>query len=116
MQIINMSIRKISEIALSAIRVCIKIIMAKRTNKSEVIAASEISQYVYCPVSWYLKRMGASPRSPYLERGIREHIGAGKRLSLLQKKDSASRAFRFLEYSSALFAILLIGWFLRQNF
>lgn len=116
MQIINMSIRRISEIALSAIRICIKIIMAKRTNKSEVIAASEISQYVYCPVSWYLKRMGAPARSPYLERGIREHIGAGKRLSLLEKKDKSSRAFRLLEYSSLLFAILLLGWFLRQNF
>jgi CRISPR/Cas system-associated exonuclease Cas4 (RecB family) len=90
--------------------------MVKRTNKSEVIAASEISQYVYCPVSWYLKRMGAPARSPYLERGIREHIGAGKRLSILEKKDKASRTFRLLEYSSALFAILLLGWFLRQNF
>jgi CRISPR/Cas system-associated exonuclease Cas4 (RecB family) len=90
--------------------------MIGRPDRSDVIAASEISQYVYCPVSWYLKRKGASPRSPNLERGIRAHIGAGKRLSLLQKKENSSRTFRFLEYSSVLIAILLIGWLIRQSF
>jgi CRISPR/Cas system-associated exonuclease Cas4 (RecB family) len=90
--------------------------MIGRPNRSEVIAASEISQYVYCPVSWYLKRTGAPPRSPNLARGIREHIGAGKRLSLLQKRENSSRAFRLLEYFSVLVAILLVGWLLRQSF
>jgi CRISPR/Cas system-associated exonuclease Cas4 (RecB family) len=90
--------------------------MIRRPNRSEVIAASEISQYVYCPVSWYLKRAGVPPRSPNLARGIREHIGAGKRLSLLQKKENSSRAFRLLEYFSVLVAILLVGWLLRQSF
>lgn len=90
--------------------------MIRRPNRSEVIAASEISQYVYCPVSWYLKQAGAPPRSPNLARGIREHIGAGKRLSLLQKRENSSRIFRVLEYFSVLVAILLVGWLLRQSF
>jgi CRISPR/Cas system-associated exonuclease Cas4 (RecB family) len=90
--------------------------MIGRPNRSEVIAASEISQYVYCPVSWYLKKAGAPPRSPNLARGIRVHIGAGKRLSLLQKRENSSRIFRLLEYFSVLVAILLIGWLLRQSF
>jgi len=93
-----------------------KIIMIGRPNRNDVIAASEISQYVYCPVSWYLKRAGAPPRSPNLARGIHEHIGAGKRLTLLQKKENSSRTFRVLEYFSAVVAILLIGWLLRQSF
>ena len=66
------------EIALSRIGSCDKIIMLKRNNGSKAISASEISQYVYCPVSWYLKRSGVQPQSCGLKRGIGEHKKAGE--------------------------------------
>jgi hypothetical protein len=90
--------------------------MLKRKNENKAISASEISQYVYCPVSWYLKRSGVPPHSSSLKRGIEEHEKAGGRLNLLERRERAAGVFRFLGYLSALAAILLMGWVLWTYF
>ncbi|MFA6226820.1 MAG: hypothetical protein WC620_11785 [Methanoregula sp.] len=90
--------------------------MLKRSSGSKPISASEISQYVYCPVSWYLKRSGVQPQSGGLKRGIVEHEKAGGRLILLEKRDRAAGIFRLLGYFSAVIAILLLGWILWTYF
>jgi len=86
--------------------------MLKRKNGSKPISASEISQYVYCPVSWYLRRCGVQPQSSGLKRGIDAHEKAGDRLVLLEKREKAGEMFRLLGYFSAIVAVLLTGWFL----
>lgn len=40
--------------------------MVRRPNDSKVIAASEIAQNTYCPLSWYLERWGSPPRAKSL--------------------------------------------------
>jgi len=86
--------------------------MLKRNNSSKPISASEISQYVYCPVSWYLKRSGADPQSGSLNRGIDEHKRAGGRLVLIERRERAAGVFRLLGYFATAIAILLMGWIL----
>lgn len=86
--------------------------MMKREEKKEVITASEISQYAFCPLSWHLARAGIKPRSPGLIKGDRAHQKMGKELSILQKKEDASRTLGILGHLSALGALLLLGWFL----
>ncbi|MCX6676653.1 MAG: hypothetical protein NTU95_01740 [Methanothrix sp.] len=90
--------------------------MLRRKNCSKAISASEISQYVYCPVSWYLKRCGVQPQSSGLKRGIDAHEKAGSRLVLLERRERAAGMFRLLGYFSGLVAILLIGWVLWNYF
>lgn len=82
--------------------------------KREVVTASEISQYVYCPVAWYLKRCGCTPQSPGLERGIDKHIEAGKRISKVQRQERAFKILRLLEYLMLIIALVLLGWWLLQ--
>ncbi|OPY48711.1 MAG: hypothetical protein A4E49_03402 [Methanosaeta sp. PtaU1.Bin112] len=86
--------------------------MLKRKNENEAISASEISQYVYCPVSWYLKRKGVPPQSFGLKRGIDMHERAGGRLTLLYRRERAAGWFRLLGYLSLITALLLAGWVL----
>jgi len=86
--------------------------MIKRREKNEVITASEISQYVFCPLSWHLIRAGIRPSSISLVRGKKAHQKMGREISNLQKKENASQTFRMLGHLSALSAILLLGWLL----
>ncbi|MDD4162031.1 MAG: hypothetical protein PHW87_06065 [Methanothrix sp.] len=90
--------------------------MLKRNNGSKPISASEISQYVYCPVSWYLKRSGVKPQSGGLKTGIVEHKKAGGRLILLERREKAAGIFRLLGYLSAIVAVLLLGLILWTYF
>ena len=43
-----------------------------------VLRASEIGQYVYCPMAWWLRRQGHEPDSVLLEQGKRAHEVLGK--------------------------------------
>ena len=90
--------------------------MMKRAGKNEVITASDISQYAFCPLSWRLARAGIRPGSAKLIHGTRAHQKMGKELSNLQKKEDASRTFRILGHISSLIALLLLGWLLFNQF
>ncbi|WP_202320392.1 hypothetical protein [Archaeoglobus neptunius] len=39
----------------------------------EVISASELEEYIYCPVAWYMHRSGVTPKSTNIGRGILHH-------------------------------------------
>ncbi len=95
-------------------RVALNAIIMSKGAKGDVITASEISQYIYCPVAWYLKRSGCSPQSPGLERGIDKHIEVGKKLSLVQKQERSVQMLRRLEYLMIFTAFVLMGWWLLQ--
>jgi hypothetical protein len=47
------------------------------SNRSEVLSASEIGQYVFCSNAWRLRRMGYEPESPRLDQGTRTHVTLG---------------------------------------
>ena len=47
-------------------------------EKDFIISASEIGQYNYCSISWYLQKIGYEPDSPFLEIGTQKHSNLGK--------------------------------------
>lgn len=83
--------------------------MSKPNSGSETITASEIGQYVYCPVSWYLKRSGAPMESPGLVRGIAEHERAGGRLRLVARRERASSLLRSIALLFSFAALVFLG-------
>ncbi len=88
--------------------------MNKSANRRNIVTASEISQYTYCPISWYLRRCGRTPESSGFERGINKHVEVGKRISLVQKQERSFRILRILEYLSLMVALgLMVWWLLR---
>jgi hypothetical protein len=86
--------------------------MPKQKASSNVIAASEISQYAYCPICLHLKRSGAPMHSDRLERGTAEHERKGGRLRLIGRRERLAGRFRLISILSASAAALLLGWIL----
>ncbi|MBN1861713.1 MAG: hypothetical protein JW840_09665 [Candidatus Thermoplasmatota archaeon] len=76
-------------------------------KKSDVLSASEIGQYTYCSVAWFLQRCGYEAESLSLETGKQVHTDLGERI------DGFSRRMRSARWS-ALFGLLIffIGFLL----
>ena len=67
-------------------------------NRSDVICASEIGQYMYCSIAWYLQRCGYKPDSPLLEVGKKTHDNLGIAIDNIQYEIKRSRRFAILGY------------------
>ena len=80
-----------------------------RLNNSDIIRASEIGQYHYCPVSWYLQRCGYRPKSQYLEIGKKKHEELGTKIDNMNVN---IRRYRVLEILGYLFLIVGVLIFL----
>lgn len=74
---------------------------------TDVIKASEIGQFCFCSISWYLQKCGYKPKSPMLDIGIKKHINLGKIIELSQKSNKKSKAFAIVGY-----LILIFGFFI----
>lgn len=77
----------------------------KDTN---IIRASEIGQFCYCSIAWYLQKCGYKPKSPMLEIGIKKHEDLGKIVESTQDISKKSRVFAIVGYSILIFGILII--------
>jgi CRISPR/Cas system-associated exonuclease Cas4 (RecB family) len=86
--------------------------MDNHFNDSDVITASEIAQYAYCPFSWYLKRCGCQPQSPGLANGMERHSEVGEKISQVIKKERASQQLGWLGYLALAAAFLCSLWWL----
>ena len=86
--------------------------MDKRSNNSDVITASEIAQYAYCPISWYLKRSGCQPNTPGMVAGMEKHAKVGEEISLVHRKEMASRHFGWLGFLAFIVALLVLAWWI----
>jgi CRISPR/Cas system-associated exonuclease Cas4 (RecB family) len=87
--------------------------MDRHLNDSDVITASEIAQYAYCPFSWYLERCGCQPQSPVLANGIKRHSEVGEKISLVTRKERDSRQLCWLGYLALAAASFCLLWWLR---
>ena len=87
--------------------------MHKNPNKKtehnlNIISASEIGQYQYCPISWKLQRSGYKPNSIYLEKGEKNHIKQGKIIKKIDKINKKSKILNLIGYFLTLIAIIII--------
>ncbi|KYK20985.1 hypothetical protein AYK21_01155 [Thermoplasmatales archaeon SG8-52-2] len=74
---------------------------------SNVISASEIGQFCYCSISWYLQQCGYKPNSPKLEIGIKKHEDIGRIIESSKKSNKKSKILALTGY-----LILFIGIFI----
>ena len=77
-------------------------------KRSNVISASEIGQYVYCPMSWYLQQCGYEPESPSLDIGNNAHIDLGNKIDLIKTETRRSRKYAVIGYLLLIVAIIII--------
>jgi len=76
--------------------------------KHDILNASEIGQYTYCSVSWYLQRCGYEPDSPWLETGKTLHKELGKTLDAVQENVRRSLIYALLGILLLIIACIIL--------
>ena len=74
-------------------------------SKRKIISVSEIGQYHYCSISWYLQKCGYKPKSQSLEIGLNHHKKFGNTINQVQKNLIKSRVISIVGY-----ILLMIGF------
>lgn len=71
------------------------------------IRASEMGQYSFCSIAWYLQRCGITPESSSLQRGIKEHESLSIQLTEVKKYEIQVRLLRRLAIIFCILALLI---------
>ena len=74
---------------------------------TDVISASEIGQYHYCSIAWYLQKCGYKPKSPMLDIGIKKHLELGKVIDYTQINIKKTRTIAFIGYLLLIIGVLI---------
>ena len=74
---------------------------------TDVISASEIGQYHYCSIAWYLQKCGYKPKSPMLDIGIKKHLELGKVMDYTQINIKKTRTIAIIGYLLLIIGILI---------
>ena len=77
-------------------------------KNTDIISASEIGQYHYCSIAWYLQRCGYEPKSPLLDIGIKKHVELGKVIDYTQTNIRKSKLFAIVGYLLLIATVLII--------
>ncbi|MBN2066353.1 MAG: hypothetical protein JW771_06060 [Candidatus Thermoplasmatota archaeon] len=77
-------------------------------KKTDVISASEIGQYHFCSVAWYLKKCGYDPQSPSLARGAQKHEALGAIVDHVEQSTKISNVVAIIGYLLLAIAILIL--------
>ena len=80
---------------------------SKKFKYTDVLSSSEIGQYYFCSISWYLQKQGFKPVSPFLESGIKKHEQLGKIIDQTQNKTRFSNILKFTGYCLLISAVLI---------
>ena len=75
-------------------------------SKRRVINVSEIGQYHYCSISWYLQKCGYKPKSKSLEIGLNHHKKLGNTINQVNKNLIKSRIISLVGYILLFFGFL----------
>jgi hypothetical protein len=98
----------LSIISKKKINSLINFICLMQQNKSrlskKLISASEIGQYNYCSVAWFLHRCGYEPLSESLEVGAKAHVELGNILDYTKQNTQKSKILSYIGY-----ILLIIG-------
>jgi len=79
-----------------------------RDRNSNVISASEIGQYEYCSIGWFLQRKGYEPNSPDLKKGLEKHRELGEIINKTEVSQKKSDVFAKIGYMLFVIAALII--------
>lgn len=84
--------------------------MAREKKRGKLLSASEIGQYHYCSISWYLHRQGYKPKSTSLKKGKKEHKRLGKIMESAERRDNRSRFLAIIGGILLLVGFLIFIW------
>jgi len=76
-------------------------------NDKEILSASEIGQFHYCSIAWYLQKCGFQPKSKMLEIGRKKHKEMGKILNYTQLNYKKSRILARIGYFLMFMGLLI---------
>src|SRR4030066_822681 len=83
----------------------------KEQSHRLILKASEISQFIYCPVAWHLQKQGYKMESPALDRGLEEHFDLGERIDTVTEEEKKSRGMLLGGLVLLAISILIfVGW------
>ena len=77
-------------------------------NKSDIISSSELSQFNYCSVAWYLQKIGYEPKSPKIDIGLNKHVKVGKIIDKTKRRTRINRILASFGYLLLLLGIILL--------
>ena len=81
----------------------------KKIGISDVINSSDISQFNYCSVAWYLQKIGYEPDSPKLRDGTKKHVRLG---SIIDKTEGHVKNSRLLKTLGVLLLFITAIFFI----
>lgn len=76
-------------------------------SDKEIISASEIGQYHYCSIAWYLQKCGYQPKSQRLEVGRKKHQQMGRIINYAQLNNKKSRTLANIGYFMLIIGLLI---------
>lgn len=84
--------------------------MTQRTflDKKMSISASEIGQYYFCSMAWYLNRCGFKPKLSSLQRGLEKHDNISELLNKIEKQEKQFRLLRWFAILIFFFALVIL--------
>lgn len=78
------------------------------SKDSDLISASEIGQFHYCSIAWYLQKCGYTPKSQKLYAGTKKHIELGRILEHTQSNSKKGKAFAIVGYLILILGVLIL--------
>jgi len=75
---------------------------------SKVINASEIGQFKYCSVAWYLQKIGHKPNSEFINQGILKHKKLGETIENTKIDLRKSNLLNLIGYILVIIAIFIL--------
>jgi len=83
----------------------------KEQSRRLILKASEIGQFIYCPVAWHLQKQGYKVESPVLDKGLEEHLDLGGQIDTLTEEEKKSRVMLLVGLGLIVISILIfVGW------
>jgi hypothetical protein len=80
----------------------------KKFEKHEVISASEIGQYYFCSMAWYLQKCGYKPELAFLDIGTEKHKKLGEMIAQTQHDIKKSKVFAIAGYLLLILTVLIL--------
>jgi len=78
------------------------------SKHAEIISASEIGQFHYCSIAWYLRKCGYEPVSTLLEAGAEKHAQLGQVLDDVQTGVKRSKLLAFTGFVLMIISVFII--------
>jgi len=73
----------------------------------EIISASEIGQYQFCSISWFLQKCGYKPESSMLSIGLKKHTKLGEIIDFTQSNIKKSKLLSYIGYLILIISVLI---------